>query len=107
MYLRDEFKNKRDEEVGQGQRGGLGRSRDSGGRLTCPRPPPLQREDVLTWPREYPKNIPQQLNGYDCGVFTLLSANYLGRDAGFDHTQRDIDTLRVKIVCELLDQRVD
>jgi hypothetical protein len=38
-----------------------------------------QRTDVLKWPREFPTDVPQQQNGYDCGVFTLLFANYAVR----------------------------
>ena len=53
-------------------------------------PAPLQRDDVLDWPREFPKRIPQQQNGCDCGVFTLLFANYAGRAAplAFDQASR-------------------
>ena len=62
----------------------------------------LQLEDVLSWPREFPKRIPQQKNGCDCGVFTLLFANYAGRAAPFDFEQSHIDDFRVRIVHELL-----
>ncbi|PRW61285.1 Sorting and assembly machinery component 50 [Chlorella sorokiniana] len=78
-YLRDEYKNKRGE----------------------------QRDDVLDWPREFPKQIPQQHNGCDCGVFTLLFANYAGRDAPMTFQQDHIDDFRVQIVHELLHMRVD
>lgn len=36
----------------------------------------MQRSDILDWPREFPKEIPHQRNGCDCGVFTMLFANY-------------------------------
>ena len=83
----------------------------------CPFPPAhkatllplhtLQREDVLSWPREFPKRIPQQRNGCDCGVFTLLFANYAGRAAPFDFSQAHIDDFRVRIVHELLSLSAD
>ena len=66
-----------------------------------------QRDDVLDWPREFPKRIPQQHNGCDCGVFTLLFANYVGRGAPMDFNQADIDDFRVRIVHELLSLRVE
>lgn len=76
--------------------------------LCCTRTPrPLQRADVLGWPREFPKDIPQQHNGCDCGVFTLLFASYAGRAAPMAFSQADIDDFRVRIVHELLALRVD
>lgn len=78
-YLRDEYMHKRQE----------------------------QRDDVLDWPREFPKQIPQQHNGCDCGVFTLLFANYAGRDAPMNFKQDHIDDFRVQIVHELLHMRVE
>lgn len=67
----------------------------------------LQREDVLSWPREFPKQIPLQENGYDCGVFALLFANYAGRAARFDFEQSHINDFRVRIVHELLSLSAD
>ena len=67
----------------------------------------VQRADVLGWPREFPKDIPQQHNGCDCGVFTLLFASYAGRAAPMAFSQADIDDFRVRIVHELLALRVD
>ncbi|GAB4818844.1 hypothetical protein N2152v2_005890 [Parachlorella kessleri] len=66
-----------------------------------------QTVDTSTWDRVFPKNIPQQQNGCDCGVFTLLFADYAGRDAPMTFTQRDIDYFRVKIVNELLNLHID
>ena len=48
---------------------------------------------VITYPHiTYPLittrlQIPQQLNGCDCGMFTLLFANYAGRDAPLNFKQ--------------------
>ncbi len=39
----------------------------------------MQREDILDWPREFPKNIPMQKNCVDCGMFTILFADYAVR----------------------------
>lgn len=73
-YVRDEFKNKRGE----------------------------QRDDVLDWPREFPKRIPQQRNGCDCGVFTLLFARHAGTASPMLFSQEQMDDWRVRIVHELL-----
>jgi hypothetical protein len=133
-YLRDEYRDKRKQqvcdggsqavcEIALGHHGALPaapfHTRLSPDTLTaaalcfalhsCPSLPasPLQRDDVLDWPREFPKRIPQQLNGCDCGVFTLLFANYAGRDAPLTFSQAHIDDLRVRIVHELLQLRVE
>jgi Ulp1 family protease len=80
-YVRDEYKNKKGEEVRPGawswyrfyfvlhthaKKVGI-----HARLLAC-----LQRDDVLKWPRVYPKDIPKQLNGCDCGVFSLMFADY-------------------------------
>jgi len=62
----------------------------------------MQRDDVLDWPREFPKRIPQQKNGCDCGVFTLLFASHAGRGAPMSFCQEQINDWRVRIVHELL-----
>lgn len=121
LYLRDEFRNKRNLQVGRDQdKCKHGRGHENCGAMlympSCcpcaafacspylvhPRHAGLQRDDVLDWPREFPKRIPQQFNGCDCGVFTLLFANYVGRAAPLDFTQAHIDNFRVRIVHELL-----
>lgn len=79
QYIKDEYKNKRNED----------------------------RSDVLSWPRLFPKNVPQQQNGCDCGVFTILFADYLSQNAIMDFNQKDIPDFRVKIVCDMLRKRVD
>lgn len=67
---------------------------------------PMQRDDVLDWPREYPKRIPQQRNGCDCGVFTLLFASHAGSGSPMLFSQEQMDDWRVRIVHELLTLRV-
>jgi Ulp1 family protease len=62
---------------------------------------------VLDWPRHFPKDIPRQLNGCDCGVFTLLFANHAGADRPMRFSQGDMDGCRVRVVHELLHMRVE
>ena len=52
-WLKDEYKDKRGEDV-----------------------------DLDHWPRRFPKDIPQQHNGCDCGMFAILFADYAVRAAG-------------------------
>eukprot|EP00889_Picochlorum_renovo_P003502 jgi/Picre1/30532/NNA_005895.t1 len=80
QYLSDEFQNKRDE----------------------------KRLDILEWPKVYHKNIPQQQNGVDCGVFLVLFANYLSMAAKLNFTQGDIDDFRIKIALDFAEmERLD
>ncbi|TPX34336.1 hypothetical protein SmJEL517_g02941 [Synchytrium microbalum] len=48
-----------------------------------------------------PKSIPVQMNGYDCGVFTCMFAEYLAREEEFDFVQNDMPDLRKRVVYEL------
>ena len=38
--------------------------------------------------------VPQQLNWYNCGVFSIMFANYLSINKKMEFNQSDIDTLR-------------
>ncbi len=49
------------------------------------------------------KEVPQQLNGSDCGVFACIFAEFLSRDAMLDFTQDDITLLRRVVALEILD----
>lgn len=50
--------------------------------------------------------MPQQTNGYDCGVFVLKYADYIARDAELDFTQSDMPHFRKIIMLDLLRKRV-
>jgi sentrin-specific protease 1 len=60
----------------------------------------IQRDDILSWPRIFPKNVPEQRNGYDCGVFLIVFADYLSKAAQLDFSQEDIDLFRAKIALD-------
>ena len=48
-----------------------------------------------SWQIENVKNgVPQQDNGYDCGIFTIMYANYILIDKKMEFNQSDIDKLR-------------
>ena len=72
-WVRDEYKNKRDEDV-----------------------------DASDWAVETPKDIPRQMNGCDCGVFMLKYADFIavGAPLGFD--QSDMGYFRKRIIADAM-----
>ncbi|KFM82657.1 Sentrin-specific protease 1, partial [Stegodyphus mimosarum] len=48
------------------------------------------------------KDIPMQMNGSDCGMFTLKYAEYLARDAKLTFSQKHMQYFRRRMVYELL-----
>lgn len=47
------------------------------------------------------KKCPQQLNLWDCGVFTCMFAEYLARDAPLNFSQKDMSKFRKQIMFEI------
>lgn len=45
---------------------------------------------------------PQQLNGYDCGVFTCTNARMLALGSRLNYTQKDMKTIRRRMTYEIL-----
>ena len=52
------------------------------------------------------KDIPRQMNGSDCGMFTLKYAEYLSRNASITFTQEDMPYFRRRIVYEIVNNKV-
>ncbi|XP_078084971.1 uncharacterized protein LOC144503857 isoform X4 [Mustelus asterias] len=50
--------------------------------------------------------IPQQMNGSDCGVFVCKYADYIAKDEQINFTQHDIPYFRMKMVWEILHKRL-
>ncbi|XP_062462573.1 sentrin-specific protease 2 isoform X1 [Pezoporus occidentalis] len=50
--------------------------------------------------------IPQQLNGSDCGVFMCKYADYISRDKPITFTQNDMPYFRKKMVWEIIHQQL-
>lgn len=63
--------------------------------------------DVSEWRKRYPKDIPRQRNGCDCGVFTIMYADYFGMNKPWDFAQEHMDDIRINVVYDLIRQRVD
>ncbi|XP_074860511.1 sentrin-specific protease 2 [Carettochelys insculpta] len=53
-----------------------------------------------------PHEIPQQLNGSDCGMFTCTYADYISRDKPITFTQHHMPHFRRKMVWEILHQQL-
>lgn len=61
-----------------------------------------QDMDVSDWEMLYPRDIPEQMNGCDCGMFMLKYADFHSRGAPLSFTQKDMDYFRKKTVWEIL-----
>ena len=48
------------------------------------------------------KHIPQQTNGFDCGIFVCEYAENISRKAEFNFTQKDTDFIRERIKTEII-----
>ncbi|NXN68022.1 SENP2 protease, partial [Himantopus himantopus] len=53
-----------------------------------------------------PHEIPQQLNGSDCGVFMCKYADYIARDKPLNFTQTHMPYFRRKMVWEIIHQQL-
>lgn len=58
--------------------------------------------DCSGWKLMDADDCPKQRNGFDCGVFTCINAEYLARDAKLDFTQDDMPILRQRLCYEIL-----
>lgn len=54
------------------------------------------------WILSSPKNIPCQQNGYDCGVFACVFAEYRSRNADFTFSQKNMYYFRDRISYEII-----
>jgi sentrin-specific protease 1 len=61
---------------------------------------------VEGWQLENVIDCPQQNNGCDCGVFTILCADYLSDDLELQYKQSDISLWRKKIGIAFLKQNL-
>ena len=62
--------------------------------------------DTSDFTLENVKEIPKQMNGSDCGMFTLKYAEYLSRNASITFTQEDMPYFRRRMVYEIVNNRV-
>ena len=62
--------------------------------------------DTSDFELENVKDIPKQMNGSDCGMFTLKYAEYLSRNASITFTQEDMPLFRRRMVYEIVKNQV-
>ena len=55
--------------------------------------------DITGWTFSCPKDIPQQMNGSDCGMFACKFADYVSRDKRITFTQVKVLLTLVLSVC--------
>jgi sentrin-specific protease 1 len=58
------------------------------------------------WTLESPRNIPKQENFDDCGIFTLMFADFISRDWPLVFNQSHIDHFRSRVTLSLLTNQV-
>ena len=62
--------------------------------------------DTSDFKLENVKDIPNQSNGCDCGMFVLKYAEYLSRNASITFTQKDISYFRQTMVFEIIKNNI-
>ncbi|KAG7202834.1 hypothetical protein KM043_009987 [Ampulex compressa] len=65
-----------------------------------------QAYDTSGWKLECAKNIPQQMNGSDCGVFSCMFAEYICANRKITFSQQDMPYFRNKMVYEILKSKL-
>ena len=58
--------------------------------------------DLQGWRYECVKDIPQQMNGSDCGMFACKFAEYVTRRAPFNFSQDHMPYFRRRMIHEIL-----
>lgn len=62
--------------------------------------------DINEYRLNHKIQTPQQMNGYDCGVFTCICALYLSRFQPLTYSQNDISTFRKRMIYEILENKL-
>ena len=62
--------------------------------------------DTSNWDMIIPKDIPEQQNGCDCGVFMSKYAEYKSRDANFTFTQQNMPYFRKRMIYEIVSKKL-
>lgn len=63
--------------------------------------------DVTTWEQEFVTNLPNQENGFDCGMFMIKYADFYSRDIGLCFNQEHMPYFRLRTAKEILRLKAD
>ncbi|MCL7045856.1 hypothetical protein MKW94_020456 [Papaver nudicaule] len=63
--------------------------------------------DVSSWKREYVKDLPEQENGWDCGMFMIKYSDFYSRGLGLCFNQEHMPYFRRRTVNEILRLKAD
>ncbi|XP_010449881.1 PREDICTED: ubiquitin-like-specific protease ESD4 [Camelina sativa] len=63
--------------------------------------------DVNSWDMEFVEDLPQQKNGYDCGMFMLKYIDFFSRGLGLCFSQEHMPYFRLRTAKEILRLRAD
>ncbi|KAL7597518.1 hypothetical protein Lser_V15G22911 [Lactuca serriola] len=63
--------------------------------------------DVSCWKQEFVTDLPNQENGYDCGMFMIKYADFYSRDIGLCFNQEHMPYFRLRTAKEILRLRAD
>ncbi|KAH6769695.1 hypothetical protein C2S52_014498 [Perilla frutescens var. hirtella] len=63
--------------------------------------------NVSSWEKEFVTELPEQLNGFDCGMFMIKYADFYSRDIGLCFSQDNMPYFRQRTAKEILKLRAD
>ncbi|GER52187.1 sentrin-specific protease [Striga asiatica] len=63
--------------------------------------------DVSSWENEYVTDLPEQANGFDCGMFMIKYADFYSRDIGLCFSQEHMPYFRRRTAKEILKLRAE
>lgn len=63
--------------------------------------------NVSSWEQEFVTDLPEQANGFDCGMFMIKYADFYSRDIGLCFSQKNMPYFRRRTAKEILKLRAD
>ncbi|KAK7292267.1 hypothetical protein RIF29_08045 [Crotalaria pallida] len=63
--------------------------------------------DLSSWEEEFVEDLPEQKNGYDCGVFMIKYTDFFSRNLGLCFNQKHMPYFRLRTAKEILRLKAD